>query len=180
MLWSPSPPECEECVLWMLRVSRRDVGEVPRCQTPTPEGRDVQTGTAWGCLTPDQIPATEQGVRTLFPSPQKPLSTGLPENPHLQTLEFRGGVTPGQSCGSGPNNHLSPSQPPLLAPGQAPDPQEPIRICPGTSAGTAGSSASLPTLSCRAGGYFRVPDPSRPRQESLPDPDGASKEAAGP
>lgn len=91
ILWSPSPPECEDCVLWMLRVGRRDVGEVPRCQTPTPEGRDVQTGTAWGCLTPDQIPATEQGARTLFPSPQTPLSTGLPENPHLQTLEFRAG-----------------------------------------------------------------------------------------
>ena len=82
----------------------------------------------------------------LFPSPQSPLLTGLPENPHLQALEFRG-VTPEQSCGSGPNNHLSPSQSPRLALGQAPYPQKPIRICPGTSVGTAGSSASLPTLS---------------------------------
>ena len=99
MLWSPSP-DCEECVLWMLRVGRRDVREVPRCQSPTPERRDVQTGTAWGCLSPNQTPDTEQGARMLFPSPQSLLPTGLPENPHLQTLEFRG-VIPGQSCGSG-------------------------------------------------------------------------------
>ena len=87
------------------------MGEVSWCQPPTPVGRDAQTGTAWGCLTPDQTPNTEQGARMLFPSHQSPLLTGLPENPHLQALEFRG-VTPEQSCGSGPNNHLSPSQSP--------------------------------------------------------------------
>lgn len=128
-------------------------------------------------LTRSQLLSRVQGHCS--PLPKHPSPQGFLRTPTSRPWSSEG-VTPGQSCGSGPNNHLSPSQPPLLALGQAPDPQEPIRICPGTSAGTAGSSASLPTLSCRAGGYFRVPVPSRPRQESLPDPDGASKEAAGP
>ena len=80
MLWSPSP-ECEECVLWMLRVGRRDVGEVPRCQPPTPERRDVQTGTAWGCLSPNQTPDTEQGARMLFPLPKASSPQGFLRTP---------------------------------------------------------------------------------------------------